>query len=146
VGPFLVSLPLVWRIGISLHADTFGDSAKYSYALYSLALIVDVLLWMVIFPFEELFAQPTSRWRLLWMAIFAAVALGIIVVTSQHTHSLLQEVPAGSIPSGIDLLQRWMQKVTAVVFMFFITRVFAPLVVSHGARALRGAPPSEGQI
>lgn len=129
VIPFIVSLFLVWKTGNALRNAIWvrGNTDFLTlYAYYSGAFIVDILLWIVIFPYEEAWGPHAEKPRIVWKICLTALALGISALTITHSLGIVHNIASGNEGSGIHLLQLWVQKITALIFIFLVARMLAP--------------------
>lgn len=135
VGPFLCSLWLTWKIGTILKAIAGTPEVSMLYAVYSSLFIINVLVWIVGFPYEEILGPYSKKSRVIWRTILAIAAAGIGGLAFQHGVSLAR-VSLGPFDS-IGILQLWMRRVTAVVYIFLVVRLLLPPTVAGFATSFR---------
>jgi hypothetical protein len=130
--PALASFILVWRTGIAYRAlaaqpDT-GSATEYVW--YACAFLSLVLVWMLGFPYEEVWGPEIGASGSPWVFLLSWLALGIAGTTLGRGLQIARHFTPPADPPSALVLQVWMQDITAVVLMFFSLRLFLPLVVA----------------
>lgn len=139
-APYLASIILLVLIG-----DTLRETAKSStgdglirYAICSSGYVAEILLWIVGFPYENIWGPRTQRGRFAWKIAMSVVGLGLAGLSFVRSVQLARSFVTSTGFLGIQVLQLWMQRVTVAVFLFLTARLFLPVTVSLAVAAFGG--------
>lgn len=139
--PHFGSVFLYWKTEAVLKEIATGNTHQLSiaYVFWSCAFVAEILLWIVGFPYEEIWG-PSRKSRAIWKAILSIMAVGITGFALQRSLEIVHRFGPTIDFQTIEVLQSWMQRVTVAIYVFLVIRVLLPLTISIAAATLE--PPN----
>jgi hypothetical protein len=146
VIPFLASLFFVWKAGIAIHGLAEGSTAGLAkaYTFWACAFIGDILLWIIGFPYEIIFGFRSRESSRVWKFALIVAASAIVGVLSGRSIELLRHVGEAVNAHEVYTLQAFVQRATVAVYIFLMTRIFLPLILSSASRDIQNQRPTVG--
>lgn len=139
--PYILSLFLVWNIratvGTALSSPT--RSILMTYVIYSNLYVADIFLWIIGFPYEEIWGPDDEKDRRVWRAVLVLASLAVVAFALQRSIEIANHFSSLADSSGIEALQAWMHRVTFTVYVVLTGRVLLPRIL----RAIAPASTAE---
>lgn len=139
------SLLAAWRTGSALTAF-LAEATSQSMAAFGLSFCsfaVVLIVWIALFPFEEVFGPLAEAQRAVWKSVFSVAGAVLAATTIYGTVQRLHGLDRAEAVLRIQVLQSWMQSALLLVFICLITKTLLPTTFYVAAGSL---PSKEDQF
>jgi hypothetical protein len=110
-----------------------------TYVIYSNLYVADIFLWIIGFPYEEIWGPDDEKDRRVWRAVLVLASLAVVAFALQRSIEIANHFSSLADSSGIEALQAWMHRVTFTVYVVLTGRVLLPRIL----RAIAPASTAE---